>query len=135
MFIIQKIVSALIAGVIEVVVDWKRLLRRPKSLYTPSQYLIMVMKMAELPIAPVNRLMRNAGAERVSEDASQALVDVIEEYGEKVATKAVSLAKHAGRKTVKKEDIQEAVGEISEAKPRGRPPPPPLEEGPGPFGP
>jgi len=31
MFIIQEIVSALIAGVVVVVVDWKRLLRRPKS--------------------------------------------------------------------------------------------------------
>jgi histone H3/H4 len=83
--------------------------RQPKSLYTPFHYLIMVMKMAELPIAPITRLVRNAGAERVSEDASQALVDVLEEYGEKVARKAVSLAKHAGRKTVKKEDIMEAV--------------------------
>ncbi len=69
----------------------------------------MVMKMAELPIAPITRLVRNAGAERVSEDASQALVEILEEYGEKVAAKAVSLAKHAGRKTVKREDIEEAV--------------------------
>ena len=83
--------------------------KQPKSLYTPPQYLIMVIKMAELPIAPVTRLMRNAGVERVSEDASQALAEVLVEYGEKVATKAVSLAKHAGRRTVKAEDIQEAI--------------------------
>ena len=69
----------------------------------------MVMKMAELPIAPITRIVKNAGAERVSEDASKALVEVLEEYGRKVATKAVSLAKHAGRKTVKKEDVMEAV--------------------------
>ncbi len=69
----------------------------------------MVMKMAELPIAPVTRLMRNAGAERVSEDASKELAEVIEEYGEKVARNAVSLAEHVGRKTVKKEDITEAI--------------------------
>ena len=67
------------------------------------------MEMAEIPTAPVTRLMRNAGAERVSEDASQALVEVLEEYGEQVAAKSVSLAKHAGRKTVKKEDVLEAV--------------------------
>jgi histone H3/H4 len=53
--------------------------------------------------------LRNAGTERVSEDASQALTEVLEEYGEKVAAKSVSLAKHAGRKTVKAEDVLEAV--------------------------
>ena len=65
--------------------------------------------MAELPIAPVTRIMRNAGAERVSEDASQELVDLLEDYGEKIARKAVSLARHAGRKTVKVEDILQAI--------------------------
>ncbi|MEA2075286.1 MAG: histone family protein [Euryarchaeota archaeon] len=65
--------------------------------------------MAELPIAPVTRIVKNAGAERVSEEASQELVQLLEDYGEKIAEKAVSLAKHAGRKTVKVEDVLEAV--------------------------
>ncbi|RLG37267.1 histone [Methanosarcinales archaeon] len=68
--------------------------------------------MAELPIAPVTRIIRNAGAERVSEDASTTLVEIIEEYARKVAEEAVSLAKHSGRKTVKKEDIIEAKNKV-----------------------
>jgi histone H3/H4 len=65
--------------------------------------------MAGLPIAPVIRLIRNAGAERVSDDAGQELARLLEDYAAKIARKAVSLAKHAGRKTVKAEDIMEAM--------------------------
>jgi histone H3/H4 len=65
--------------------------------------------MAVLPKAPISQIIRNAGAERVSEDATEAMAKLIEAYGAKIAKKAVALAKHAGRKTVKAEDIQGAV--------------------------
>ena len=68
-----------------------------------------MIKMSELPITPVTRLIRNAGAERVSEDASLELIRLLEKEAEKIAGKAVNLAKHAKRKTVTRADIEEAT--------------------------
>ncbi len=62
--------------------------------------------MAELPLAPVERLIRNAGADRVSADAIVALRDAAEENIESVAEKATKIARHAGRKTVQAGDIK-----------------------------
>lgn len=62
--------------------------------------------MSELPLAPIERLIRNSGASRVSIDGAKALRDVLEEIGTEIATRAVKMAKHAGRKTVQAEDIK-----------------------------
>jgi histone H3/H4 len=54
----------------------------------------------------MKRLVKGAGAARVSEDAADALREVLEEFASDLATKAVQLAKHAGRKTITREDIK-----------------------------
>jgi DNA-binding protein len=59
-----------------------------------------------IPKAPFGRILMKAGAKRVSADSVDAFAEVVTEMAEKIATQAVKLAKHAGRKTVTDEDIE-----------------------------
>lgn len=59
-----------------------------------------------LPKAPVEKLIREAGAERVSDDAASELAELLEKVGLDVSEKAIKYAKHAGRKTVTAADIK-----------------------------
>ena len=65
--------------------------------------------MTIIPYAPVGRLIRSVGADRVSEAAGIALAEILEQYGLEIAEEAVILAEHAKRKTVKAEDIKLAM--------------------------
>ena len=60
----------------------------------------------ELPMAPIERLIKRAGAERVSDSAVEELADYLEEEVIKIASSAIKLSKHANRKTVTREDIK-----------------------------
>jgi len=62
--------------------------------------------MSELPLAPIRRIIDNAGAKRVATDGIKALAEALEEYGASVADKAVKICRHVGRKTVKAGDIK-----------------------------
>jgi histone H3/H4 len=59
--------------------------------------------------------MKKSGAERVSDDAADELRKVLEEAAERIAHQAVELSVHAGRKTVKPEDIRFAARNVIKA--------------------
>ena len=66
----------------------------------------------ELATAPMHRICKKAGAERVSEVAAEELAKVLEAVGLKIASEAIDYAMHAGRKTVKARDIEIAARKV-----------------------
>ncbi|MEM0379511.1 MAG: histone family protein [Nanopusillaceae archaeon] len=72
----------------------------------------MAKRVTPIPIAPLYRILRRAGASRVSEDAKRTFVDSIVEIADKIAARAVEFAKHAGRKTIQEEDVKMAYKEL-----------------------
>jgi histone H3/H4 len=63
----------------------------------------------ELSLAPIHRLIKKAGATRASEDAAEELRKILEDVAVAIAKEALSLAQYAGRRTVKREDIERAA--------------------------
>ena len=67
------------------------------------------MRKEILPLAAMEKLIKKAGAIRVSEDAKEALREYLEEKGQEISSKAIVLAEHSKRRTVKREDIRLAT--------------------------
>lgn len=65
--------------------------------------------MSEISKAPIARIIKDTGAERVSEDAKAELAEYLEEVARDVAIEANNVAKIAKRKTIKPEDIKLAI--------------------------
>lgn len=63
----------------------------------------------ELSLAPIHRLIKKAGAMRASEDAAEELRRILEDLGTAIAKEALSLAQYAGRRTVRREDVERAA--------------------------
>jgi len=65
-----------------------------------------MVKKRILSLSPIERLMRKAGAERVSPEAVQYMAETLEEVAKELAQKAATVARHAKRKTITAEDIR-----------------------------
>jgi DNA-binding protein len=66
----------------------------------------------EFGLAAMYRVMKKSGAERVSDDSADELRKVLEEVAERIAKQAVELSLHAGRKTIKPEDVRLAAKNV-----------------------
>ena len=53
----------------------------------------------------MDKTMREIGALRVSDDAKEALAEVLEQKALEISTEAKKFAEHAGRKTITEKDI------------------------------
>ncbi|HDM44889.1 NFYB/HAP3 family transcription factor subunit [Candidatus Bathyarchaeota archaeon] len=70
------------------------------------------MSESELALAPMHRICKKAGAQRVSESAARELSKVLEDVGIQIAREAIDFAVHAKRKTIKAEDIRIAAKKV-----------------------
>lgn len=60
-----------------------------------------------MPISKLTakKILKSAGGERISDSAAAELTEMLNTYAYSIAKKAVKLAKHAKRRTVKKADV------------------------------
>ena len=64
------------------------------------------MRSSELGLSAMYRILKKSGAERVSDESANELRRVIEDIAEVIAKNAIDMSNHAGRKTVKADDIK-----------------------------
>ena len=62
--------------------------------------------MPKLPLATVERIMREAGAKRVSKEARLAFAEYMEKLTECLAQEAGEFAEHFGRRTITEKDVE-----------------------------
>ncbi len=62
----------------------------------------------EIPRAPLERVMRNAGAERIAEGAVERLREAVQELADEIGEDAIEIAREDDRGTIMIEDVKEA---------------------------
>ncbi|MFB6204269.1 MAG: histone [Candidatus Nanohaloarchaea archaeon] len=63
----------------------------------------------EFSIAKMKEIIKSQGDKRVSRDSAESLRGVLETFAGDVAEEAIAIAEDNGRKTVRAEDIKEAL--------------------------
>ena len=71
------------------------------------------MVTSEFGLSVMYRILKKAGAERVSDESANELRRILEEIGVSIAKNAVEMSIHAGRKTIKSEDIRLAAKQFA----------------------
>ena len=62
-----------------------------------------------LPLTPFERIAKKNNVKRISKDALEEARDIITEIANEISDNAVRISRHAGRKTVMKEDMEFVV--------------------------
>lgn len=63
----------------------------------------------EFSVAKMKDMVKTQGDKRVSEDGAEELGDILERFAGDVAEEAIAIAEEKGRKTVRGEDVREAL--------------------------
>ena len=71
------------------------------------------MKSSELGLSAMYRILKKSGDQRVSDESAEELRRIIEEIAAAIAKNAVEMSIHAGRKTVRSEDVKLASKQYS----------------------
>ncbi|ABL77757.1 histone family protein [Thermofilum pendens] len=69
----------------------------------------------EIPLAPLRRIFRSQGAERISDDAVVFLREYLEKLAREIALEAIEASRHANRRTVTDEDVKFAISRLQRA--------------------
>ena len=64
--------------------------------------------MPEFTLTPIEKLLKESGAPRVSKDAVELFAAELEKLTMEIAKEAIEFSKHSGRKTISKEDVRMA---------------------------
>ena len=64
------------------------------------------MKSSEFGLSAMYRILKKSGAQRISNESAEELGKVLEHIGLSIAKNAAEMSIHAGRKTIKAEDIK-----------------------------